>query len=186
MTFSVSKDGCGAIIIPLLLQQRGEELHVTEDLVVQIVENDHRDAEIMKSLLNFRDNLPITKEVFKAVASIWYHGHEAMKILLCYKGNKLPITEKVVLEAAGNYGVGRKILQLLFDCRGSELPVTETVIIAALDNWNSRKEAFRVFPKHERNDLEAFIKKLGYEFEEYYDQVQQDGSNADERIFKRG
>lgn len=109
-----------------------------------------------------------------------------MKILLCYKGNKLPITEKVVLEAAGNYGVGRKILQLLFDCRGSELPVTETVIIAALDNWNSRKEAFRVFPKHERNDLEAFIKKLGYEFEEYYDQVQQDGSNADERIFKRG
>ena len=113
------------LITPLLLQQCGEELQVTKDLGVQLIENDHCDADIIKYLLHFRDNLPIT--------------------------------EKVVLEAAGNYGVGRKILQLLFDCRGSELLITL------------------------RNDLVAFIKKLGYKFK-YYNQVQQDGSNADGRI----
>jgi len=58
------------------------------------------------------------------------------------------------------------------------------VITAALNNWNPRKGAFEAFSKHKRIVLEAFIKKL--EFEEYYDQVQQDGSNADERIYKRG
>lgn len=64
----------------------------------------------------------------------------------------------------------------------------EAVIIVVLDNWNFKKGAFQVFffflkkkkkRKHERNGLKAFIKKLGYKFEEYYDQVQQDGSNAD-------
>ncbi|KAE8161442.1 heterokaryon incompatibility protein-domain-containing protein [Aspergillus tamarii] len=123
----------GASVMKALLDQAGDILPITEDIVRRAANHHDLSADLLKILLEHRGNtLPITEQVVKAVAAN-PDAHFVMKLLFRQRGDSLPITEEVVRVAAGNTGYGG-ILETLFKERGDTLVVTENIVTAAAGN----------------------------------------------------
>jgi hypothetical protein len=134
----VAKNGYyGHRIMELLLQQRGESLLISEEVVKAAAENRGFDGpETMEVLLQYRrQSLPITEKVVKAAAGNEKYGYQIMELLLQYQGKNIPISEEVMKAAAQNKGFyGYQIMELLLQQRGKSLPVSEEVVKAAAEN----------------------------------------------------
>ena len=123
----------GASVMKALLDQAGDILPITEDIVRRAANHHDLSADLLKILLEHKGNtLPITEQVVKAVAAN-PDAHFVMKLLFRQRGDSLPITEEVVRVAAGNTGYGG-ILETLFKERGDTLVVTENIVTAAAGN----------------------------------------------------
>jgi hypothetical protein len=115
----------------LLLDRRGDEVKITEEVVKAAAKNIRE--EVMALLLSQRgDEVKITEEVIKAVAGNASSGKEVMALLLDQRGDEVKITEEVVKAAAGNYRP--KVMALLLSQRGHEVNITEEVLKEAASN----------------------------------------------------
>jgi hypothetical protein len=130
--------------IALLLDQRGTEVEITEDVVKAAAENWDSGKEIIALLLDRRGaEVKITENVVKAAAENWDSGKEIIALLLDRCGAEVKITEDVVKAAAENWDSGKEIIALLLDRCGAEVKITEDVVKAAAGNtgWqNAGKE----------------------------------------------
>ncbi|GAB1204173.1 hypothetical protein APSETT445_002822 [Aspergillus pseudonomiae] len=127
-----SPDGTSAM--KALLDQAGDILPITEDIVRRAADHHDLGADLLKILFEHKGNtLPITEQVVRAAAGN-PEGYFVMNLLLEQRGESLPITEEVVKAAAGNTGYGGSILEILFKERGDTLAITENVVIAAAGN----------------------------------------------------
>jgi ankyrin repeat protein len=121
----------GKEVMMLLLDRRGDEIKITDE-VVKIAAENWSSREVMALLLDRRgDEVKITDEVVKAAAGNYRSGREVMMLLLDRRGDEVKITEKVVEAAAGNYGSGEEVMELLLDRCGDEVKITEKVLKAA-------------------------------------------------------
>ncbi|KAM0130592.1 hypothetical protein ACHAO1_007831 [Botrytis cinerea] len=102
---------------------------------------------MMKLLLELkRDNVEVTEEVVKAVASNYYGGEDIMELIL-EKREEIIITEEVLKAAASNHS-GRKILELILEKR-EEIIITEKVLKAAANNYYGEKILELILEKRE-------------------------------------
>jgi hypothetical protein len=122
-------------VMKLLLMRRGEDVKITEEVVVAAAGNYWYGIEMMRLLFKRRgDNVKITEEVVKAAARNEMSGWGVMTLLLDQRGEDVKITEEVVIAAAGNYRRGNEVMRLLLRKRGDEVKITEEVVKAAARN----------------------------------------------------
>ncbi|KAK6811937.1 hypothetical protein RU639_012185 [Aspergillus parasiticus] len=123
----------GASAMKALLDQAGDILPITEDIVRRAADHHDLSADLLKTLFEHRGNtLPVTEQVVKAAAGN-PDARFVMMLLFKQRGDSLPITEEVVKAAAGNTGYGG-VLEILFKERGDTLVITENVVKAAAGN----------------------------------------------------
>ncbi|KAL4789001.1 hypothetical protein BDV19DRAFT_395460 [Aspergillus venezuelensis] len=128
-------------IMALLLDRRGDKIQITEEVVQAAAGNSWNGKDIMDLLLDQRgDEFQITKEVIQAAARNSGDGKEIMALLLNRRGDEIQITEDVVQAAARNLSGGKEIMALLLDRRGDEIQITEDVVQAAARNEWNGKE----------------------------------------------
>ena len=146
-------------VMSLLLERRGDEIQITEEVVKAAAGNPRNSETLMNLLLDRRaGEVKITEEVLKAAAGnpgtfwysnkIWSSGKEVMELLLDRRADEVRITDDVVKAAAGNPGSGRKVMELLLDRRADEVKITEEVVMVAAGNpdsvWHSGKEVMEL------------------------------------------
>lgn len=159
----------GMDMMTLLLDQRGDQIIITEDIVKAAAENENG-KEMMALLLDRRgDQITITEDVIKAaVRSRDYkgvmtlildrrrdqimitekfmktvaenlEGAELIPLLLDWLGERVHITEGIVKAAAGNE-YGEEVMALLLDQRGDQITITEEILKTAASNRFQAKE----------------------------------------------
>ncbi|CAJ2505556.1 Uu.00g129500.m01.CDS01 [Anthostomella pinea] len=125
----------------LLLDQRGDEVPVTEEVVKAAAGNEENGMEVMALLLDRRgDKVSITEEVVRAAAQNRGKGKEVMALLLDRRGDEVSIIVEVVKAAARNGKNGKEVMELLLNRRGDEVSITEEVVKAAAGNRGNGKE----------------------------------------------
>ena len=147
----------GKEVITLLLDRRGAQITITEE-VVQAAAGNYSGKEVMTLLLDRRgDQITITEEVVKAAAGNYRSSKEVMALLLDRRGDQITITEKVVQAAAGNYS-GKEVMALLLDRRGDQITITEEVVKAAAGNGGNGKKVMALL-LDQRGETKPFITK---------------------------
>ncbi|EEA22155.1 Pfs, NACHT, and Ankyrin domain protein [Talaromyces marneffei ATCC 18224] len=157
---SVTNYWNGKDIMTLLLDRRGDEIQITQDLIMTAVEYGSNDV-ITLLLDRRRDQIQITEDLVKAIvgndrnkkgiitllldqqgdqvqitqdvveAAAASGSNDVMMILLDQRGDQFQITEDVVKAAAGNYRNGKGIMILLLDQKGDQVQITQDVVEAA-------------------------------------------------------
>ncbi|KAM3560520.1 hypothetical protein ARSEF4850_003621 [Beauveria asiatica] len=83
MTLAAAGIRNGKDVMALLLEQRGDEITITEEVVIAAMGNVWNGKEVMALLLEQRgDEITITEEVVIAAAENWGNGKEVMALLL--------------------------------------------------------------------------------------------------------
>jgi hypothetical protein len=109
-------------IMTLLLNRRGDQITINENVVVATVGNVWNGDKVMGLLLDQRgDQITITEKVVIAAAGNW-NGKEVMTLLLDL-GDQIPMTEKAVENIAAVFD--EKVMGLLLDRRGDRIIITE-------------------------------------------------------------
>ncbi|KAM3464614.1 hypothetical protein MY5147_009463 [Beauveria neobassiana] len=138
---AVANRKSGQEMTALLLEQRGEEIRITEEVVKAAAGNGWNGKEIMALLLERRgEEVGITEEVVKAATGNWGNGKEVMTLLLKQREREIRITDEVVKAAAGNWDNGKEVMALLLEQRGEEIQITEDVVKAVAGNGRNGKE----------------------------------------------
>jgi ribosomal protein S16 len=119
----------------LLLDRRGDQITITEQVVIAAARNERHGEEVIALLLDRRgDQITITEQVVIAAARNEENGNEVMALLLDRRGDQITIAEEVIIAAAGNWGNGKRIMALLLDRHGNQIKITEKVVVAAAGN----------------------------------------------------
>jgi hypothetical protein len=125
-------------VIALLLDQRGDEVKITEEVVKAAAGNRISGKEVIALLLDQRgDEVKITEEVVKAAAGNRISGKEVIALLLDQRGDEVKITEEVVKAAAGNGSSGKEVMALLLDQRGDKIVVTSQLVQALAKSFDA-------------------------------------------------
>ncbi len=125
---------CQEVMI-ILLDQRGDEVQITEEVVEAAAGNLMDGYRVTKLLLNRRgDQTPVTEEVVKAAAGNSMDGYKITKLLFDRWGDQIPFIQEVVEAAAGNSKDGLEILELLLVWWGNQISITEEAVKAAVGN----------------------------------------------------
>jgi transcription termination factor Rho len=135
-----------------LLDQRGDEVKITEQVVEAATKNLENGKEIMALLLDRRaDGFDMLPESVATVVRLF--DKRAITSLLDQRGDEVKITERVVEAAAKNTESGEEIMALLFDRRGNEVNITAHVVKAAAENWESGKEIMTLLLGRRRDEV---------------------------------
>ncbi|XP_044716492.1 NACHT domain-containing protein [Hirsutella rhossiliensis] len=133
--------GNGKEVMTLLLDRRGDQITITDEVVKAAAGNFRNGKEVMALLLDRRgDQITITDGVVKAAAGNEDEGKEVMALLLDRRGDQITITDEVVKAAAGNSWNGKEVMALLLDQRGDQITITDEVVKAAAGNSGNGKE----------------------------------------------
>ncbi|KAH8199872.1 hypothetical protein TruAng_005988 [Truncatella angustata] len=128
-------------VVQVLLEKRGDEVEITQDVVVAIAENEQSGKEIMALLLEKRgDEVKITQDVVVAIVENEWNGKEIMALLLEKRGDEVKITQEVMVAIAKNEQSGKEIMALLLENRGDMVKITQEVVIAVAENKRNGKE----------------------------------------------
>ncbi|KAK0717950.1 heterokaryon incompatibility protein-domain-containing protein [Lasiosphaeria miniovina] len=122
-----------AEVMDILLDHRGSEFKITQDVVLAAAANLWLGEPVMEVLLARRgDEIKITRAV--VVAAAGNLGEERMiRHVLEHKGCDIEITEDVLVAAAGNDHQGEEVMKYLLE-EGDEIKITENVLVAAAGN----------------------------------------------------
>ncbi|KAK3346892.1 heterokaryon incompatibility protein-domain-containing protein [Lasiosphaeria hispida] len=130
-------------VMTLLLDQRGTEVKITEEVVKAAARNGSSGKEVMTLLLDQHGiEITVTPKLVETLARSF--NMSIMKRLLNQCGTEVKITEEVVKAAAGNGSSGKEVMTLLLDQRGTEVKITEEVVKAAAGNGSSGKEVMKL------------------------------------------
>lgn len=123
----------------ILLEQRGGDLRVTEEVVKAVARNGVSGAKIMRLLVEQRrSDVRITDEVIQAAATNTTSGEEVIQFLLQQCGEAMDLTESLVVELAGSFNTTH--MTLLLELRGDDVRITEEVVKAAARNRTNGKQ----------------------------------------------
>ncbi|KAF6807599.1 heterokaryon incompatibility protein [Colletotrichum musicola] len=135
----------GKEVMELLLDRRGDQITITEELVKAAAGNWFNGKEVIALLLDRRgDQITITEEVVKATVWNGRNGKEVMALLLDRRGDQITITEEVVKAAAWNGKNGKEVMELLLDRRGDQITITEGVVKAAAGNGGNGGQVMKL------------------------------------------
>ncbi|KAE8314660.1 hypothetical protein BDV41DRAFT_563510 [Aspergillus transmontanensis] len=125
-----------AKVMELLLQIRGHEIQVTEELLrVAAVSNE--DDAVFPLLWERMSGIEITLETWQCIIP-GFHGSEWMDIILAKCHQRYFLENEIIQEVAKTY-FGLPLMRMLLDKREAGLvvfDVSEATMIAAASNWN--------------------------------------------------
>ncbi|OWT42731.1 NACHT domain-containing protein [Pochonia chlamydosporia 170] len=131
----------GMETLAMLLDRKGEEIKITEKVVMAAAGEKAGGSGVMAMLLDRRgEEIQITEEVVMAALQNRWSGQEILAVLLDRKGQEIETTKTLVTVAAMGSKRGKVILTMLLERRGEEIKITEEVLIAAAKNERSGKE----------------------------------------------
>ncbi|KAL9468812.1 hypothetical protein ACSS6W_010506 [Trichoderma asperelloides] len=120
----------GKDILELLLNHRGDQIIITEDIVKAAAEN-WKGKEVVELLLDRRgDQITITEDIIKATISHMWYGKDILQLLLNRRGDQITITDDFIIFAAKNR-IDKERMELLLNQRGDQITITEDIIEAA-------------------------------------------------------
>lgn len=110
---SIAENFDGEMMV-LLLDKRGDQFIITENIVKAAARNLRSGIEVMVLLLDRRgDQIMITDSIMRAAARNLRSGNEMMALLLDRRGDQITDTESIVEAAKYNLGIGIKVMELL-------------------------------------------------------------------------
>ncbi|ETS86383.1 hypothetical protein PFICI_00211 [Pestalotiopsis fici W106-1] len=132
----------GEEVVKLLLDHRGQEITITEEIVRIAAANEGWLAEnVLILLLDERgQEITITEDIVKAAAENQGDSTtEIMNLLFNERGEEITITEEIVKAAAANRAHSEKVFNLLLNRRGQEIVITGEILKAAVSNegWSA-------------------------------------------------
>ncbi|KAL6800468.1 hypothetical protein J3E68DRAFT_398332 [Trichoderma sp. SZMC 28012] len=137
VTVAAKNSRNGEESIALLLDQRGDQITITENIVKAAARNFNE--KVMALLFNRRgDQIIITENIVKAAAR--NHNDKVMALLFNQRGDQITITKDIVKAAATNFN--GKVMALLVNQRGDQITITKDIVKAAARN--SKKEVMAV------------------------------------------
>ncbi|KAF4235559.1 hypothetical protein CNMCM8980_003251 [Aspergillus fumigatiaffinis] len=137
----------------VLLDDYGDKLEITEEVVKTAARNQGSGAKVLALLLEERgDEIKITKEVVKAAAEN-VGGENVLALLLEKRGDEVKITQEVTKAAVENWG-GENVLALLLEKRGDEVKITEEVVEAASGSWWGGQTALALLLEKQGDNFE--------------------------------
>ncbi|KAM0106712.1 hypothetical protein ACP6JB_007675 [Aspergillus fumigatus] len=138
----------------VLLEDYGDELEITEEVVKTAARNARSGAKVLALLLEKRGyEVKITEEVVKAAAENEQREGQVLALLFEQREDEVIITEGVVKAAAGNRRSAETVLALLLEKRGHEVMITEEVVKAAAGNWRSGERVLALLLEKRGNDV---------------------------------
>lgn len=141
---------CNNEVLGLLLNGRGGEVTVTEDVLKTAARYNY---EVLNLLLNHcGSDAVITEAILVATVINVQDCEEALTELLSYQGSKITITEGVFVAAARKRWK-ESIMELLLNYQGSTTTITESVLIAAALNQRGGVEVMRLLLDHRQNEV---------------------------------
>ncbi|TGO56819.1 hypothetical protein BOTNAR_0215g00140 [Botryotinia narcissicola] len=119
-------------MMELLLEQKQDNIKVTEEVVIAAVENWDYGYQILKLFFEKRDEeVKITEKVLTAAVENRDYGYQILQLLFEKRDEEITINEKVLTATAGNPKIGYQILKLLFKKRDEEIKITEEIVKTA-------------------------------------------------------
>jgi hypothetical protein len=115
---AVGNSQSGKEVMMLLLEKRGAEVQITEEVVKAAVRNSQSGKEVM--MLSEGNS---------------QSGKNIMMLLLEKRAAEIPVTEEVLIEIAKN--CDHQVMMVLLEKRGAEIQITEEVPKASVGNWRS-------------------------------------------------
>ncbi|KAK1973173.1 hypothetical protein LZ30DRAFT_744267, partial [Colletotrichum cereale] len=128
----------GLEVMALLLDKRGAEIRITEEVVIAAAANRDKGRQVMALLLDKRGaEIRITEEVVIAAAANGNSGRAVMALLLDKRGAEIRITE-AVLETVVASPACKRVVDLLLNLRESEMidSITPQTFLMASKNGN--------------------------------------------------
>ncbi|KAF4212499.1 hypothetical protein CNMCM8980_000915 [Aspergillus fumigatiaffinis] len=118
----------GRDIMRLLLEQRGDQIQITQDVVTAAESNESSGKDIMALLLDRQGNqVHLAKNVVAAI--IEKFDTSVVALLIDRQADQIQITEDIVKAAARNQSSGKDIVALLLDQQGDQICVTENALL---------------------------------------------------------
>ncbi|UKZ79846.1 hypothetical protein TrVFT333_007609 [Trichoderma virens FT-333] len=144
-------------IMQLLLEKRGHEITVTENIIKAAVANCTEAEEITSLLLDRRGHeITVTEDIVKAAAAnegMFLNG--MISLLFDRRGHEITVTEDIVKAAVANKENAQKIISLLLDRRGHEITFTEDIIKAAMANKSQSVEILSLLLNRSGHEITA-------------------------------
>ncbi|KAJ8130878.1 hypothetical protein O1611_g2749 [Lasiodiplodia mahajangana] len=150
-------------LMAFLLDEWGNEITITEEVVKAAAENFLWAREMIGLLLDRRgEQVIITEEVLKAAAESRYHAREVLALLFDRGNGRIIITEEVLKAAARNPRYPKEVLTLLIDQADEQSPITEEVLKEAVGNRRCPKELLDLLATrgHDRALITEEAKKI--------------------------
>jgi hypothetical protein len=131
----------GGEIMELFLQQRGEQVKMTKEIVKAVLRHvSLRSLDVIPVVLRHaEERVPFTEDLVRAAASNRLCAEEVMEALFELRENQIEITEGLVLVAAGNSGDGLSVMGLLLERMKDTDIITEEVVKTAVGNTTCAK-----------------------------------------------
>ncbi|KAL0938104.1 nacht and ankyrin domain protein [Colletotrichum truncatum] len=130
--FVVAAAGSKGNVMSVILENHGDRIEITEEVVKALSGNRDIGKQMMASLFEKRGHdFKITEQVVIAAVSNTVNGDVILAMLLEKRGDDFEITEQVVIAAASNPVNGDVTLAMMLEKRGNEINITQKVIMAA-------------------------------------------------------
>ncbi|KAE8378076.1 heterokaryon incompatibility protein-domain-containing protein [Aspergillus bertholletiae] len=113
------------------LQQRRDEINITEEVFVAMLEN--------------RLSAPKRFDFGSNVESLGVYKTDIARLFLQQQGAEIQITERVLIAAASKNCYTQHLMQLLLQERGDQIEITEKVLVAAVHNENCGLKHMQLF-----------------------------------------
>ncbi|KAL2834325.1 hypothetical protein BDW59DRAFT_46333 [Aspergillus cavernicola] len=98
-------------MVDFLLEQRGKEDRISEDIVCAAAGNKWGTCEVLSYLIDrFKSRVPITERMLVAAAG---NGRDALFLLLRQREDRIPITDAILQAASTNQYHGKRVLDQL-------------------------------------------------------------------------
>jgi hypothetical protein len=138
-------------VMLLLLDRKGNEIQITEEVVKAAEENWPSGREVMTLLLDRKgDEIQITEGAVVEVARRF--DREVMTFLLDRKGDEIQITEEVVKAAAENWLSGREVMTLLLDRKRDKIQITEGAVVEVARRFD--REVMTLLLDRKRDEIQ--------------------------------
>ncbi|KAL2817700.1 hypothetical protein BDW59DRAFT_165856 [Aspergillus cavernicola] len=125
----------GPELIALLLRQNGDNIRITEDIIITTVHNDTSGLEVLTLLKEHNGGyLPVTEGILVAAAAS-ENCHDIIDLFLGLYNANIPITNAVLETAARNPACNKEHLARLLNFFDSTFQVTDVVLISAMHDW---------------------------------------------------
>ena len=120
-------------ILSLLLDRRGNEIIITEDIAEVTARFGYKST--MAMLLERRgSDFEITPQLLRGAISNSHNSKAMLTVLLEQSGSQVTITEELLEQIAGNAYNGSELMGVVLDLRGDEIEITERVLQSAAAN----------------------------------------------------
>jgi nucleoside phosphorylase len=143
---------CGLKAMQFMFDHQGDDISITEDILIAAVKNEEYGYKIADFLLKERENeVTVTASILNAAVTNKNLAPDLVQLLLAKCGSQVTITETILISATGNATKGPEALHNLLRERGHEITITADILKAmSASNFIARRRFISIFAVAQR------------------------------------